>query len=223
MPSLEAFLLFALADLLLKLTPGPDMALTMTRGMTQGFKAAWLSVLGTCTAGLVQIPIVVLGLGAVVQGSPLLFSAVKVAGAAYLIYLGVRALKRSRRAETPAARTSTDGTGRGIFWQGFLTNLFNPKVVLFMVAFLPQFADPGRGPIELQVLVLAAYSKSVGLVTGGAVSYGASRIRGWLIRNPWFSRVQEGVLGFAMLGIGISVLASRDALAPLLNVAARER
>ena len=222
MPSLHLFLLFALADLLLKLTPGPDMALTLTRGMTQGFKAAWLSVLGTCTAGLIQVPIVVFGLGAMAQRSPLLFAIVKTAGAAYLIYLGLRAIHRSRSAGIPAAGVSVTSAGRGIFWQGFLTNLFNPKVILFMVAFLPQFADPSRGPIELQVLALAIYSKSAGLVTGGAVSYAASRIREWLVRNPWFSRAQEGVLGLVMLGIGIGVLSSRDALAPLLD-AARER
>jgi len=216
MPSLHAFLLFALADLLLKLTPGPDMALTLTRGMTQGFRAAWLSVLGSCAAGLVQIPLVVLGLGVVLQSSPVLFAAVKVAGAAYLMYLGLRAILHSRSAEIPATGVSTTHAGHGIFWQGLLTNLFNPKVILFSVAILPQFVDPGRGSIELQMLVLAVYSKTAALVTGAAFCYAASRVRDWLVRNPWFSRVQEGVLGFVMLGIGAGVLSSRDALASLL-------
>lgn len=217
MSTFEAFVLFAIADLMLKLTPGPDMALTMTRGMTQGFKAAWTSVLGTCTAGLVQIPVVVLGLAAVIQKSPALFAAVKVAGAFYLIYLGINALRRSRTGTAAALSTAEAQSAREIFWQGFTTNLLNPKVLLFMIAFLPQFADPSRGPVAVQVLALAVYSKTMGLVTGAAFAFGASNIRRWFLANPWFSRAQDGALGVMMLSIGISILSSRDALLSLVS------
>ncbi|MCD0503397.1 LysE family translocator [Bordetella petrii] len=202
-------MLFLAADMALKLTPGPDMALTLTRGMTQGFRTAWVSVLGTWSAGFIQIPLVVLGLAAVFQHSPTLFLAVKVLGALYLMYLGIRALRRCTRPHDLSA-SAPQATLRDAYWQGLVTNLLNPKVFLFLVAFLPQFVDPARGPVWLQMLVLAVISKMMGLVTGATFAYGASRIRGWLMRNTWFMRLQEGVLGTAMLGIAGWLLLSRD-------------
>ncbi len=200
MPSLHLFLLFLTASLALNLTPGPDMALTLTRGMTQGFKVAWLSVLGTFAAGAVQIPLVVFGLAGVFRESPMLFESVKIAGALYLVYLGVRALRRSFQGKQSIATVATRGE-QGVFWQGLFTNLLNPKVFLFLVAFLPQFADPALGPVWQQMLVLAVSSKLLGLLNGTCFAYGASRIRHWLSRNPWFLRLQDSLLGVAMLGI----------------------
>ncbi|ARP88562.1 lysine transporter LysE [Bordetella genomosp. 9] len=204
-------MLFLAADLALKLTPGPDMALTLTRGMTQGFRAAWSSVLGTWAAGFVQVPLVVLGLAAIFQQSQMLFAGVKVLGALYLVYLGVRALRRC--ATSAQGRLSAKaGAGQDAFWQGFMTNLLNPKVFIFMVAFLPQFTDPAQGPVWLQMLTLAVISKMLGLVSGGVYAYGASRIRGWLTHNAWFMRVQDGLLGTAMLAIAGWLLLNRDPL-----------
>jgi len=209
MPTLHMFLLFLAADLALKLTPGPDMALTLTRGMTQGFRIAWLSVLGAFCAGFVQIPLVVLGLAAIFKQSPLLFVAVKLLGALYLAYLGIKALRRSRRAhDLDSARVR--GAGREVFLQGLMTNLLNPKVFLFLIAFLPQFTDPEQGRIWQQMLVLACASKIFGLFSGAAYAYGASRIRGWLTRNRWFLQAQDGVLGAIMLAIAGYLIASTD-------------
>jgi threonine/homoserine/homoserine lactone efflux protein len=209
MPTLETFLLFAIADLALKISPGPDMALTLSRGMTQGFRAAWVSVLGTISAGFVQIPIVVLGLAALFAQSQLLFSIAKTAGALYLVYLGVRALLRSRQGQFPDAQPSA-AHDRDIFLQGFITNLFNPKVLLFMVAFLPQFTDPARGAVWIQLTVLATYQKASGLLLGALFGYAASRIRRWVLKNPWFVSAQEGVLGVLMIGIGGWIIFSRN-------------
>lgn len=209
MPTLQMFLLFLAADMALKLTPGPDMALTLTRGMTQGFRTAWYSVLGTWSAGFIQIPMVVLGLAALFQHSPSLFAGVKILGALYLVYLGIRALRRCARPHDLAAGSQAASL-RDAYWQGLFTNLLNPKVFLFLVAFLPQFTDPDRGPIWVQMLVLALFSKMLGLATGATFAFGASRIRGWLMRNPWFMRLQEGVLGAGMLAIAGWLLFSRD-------------
>ncbi|ROZ79219.1 LysE family translocator [Ramlibacter sp. WS9] len=202
-------MLFAIADLALKITPGPDMALTLSRGVTQGFRAAWVSALGTSSAGFVHVPLVVLGLATLFSRSPLLFSAVKTAGALYLVYLGVRALFRSRRGRFPDECASV-ASDREIFLQGFVTNLLNPKVLLFMVVFLPQFADPALGPLWIQIGVLAIYQKASGLVIGAFFGYAASRIRNWVVDNPWFVRAQEGILGATMIGIGGWIVLSRD-------------
>jgi len=209
MPSLHMFLLFLAADLALKLTPGPDMALTLTRGMTQGFRIAWLSVLGTFAAGVVQIPLVVLGLAAVFQESPRLFLAVKLMGACYLVYLGIRAILRSRQPQALAA-VAARGEGRAVFIQGFLTNLLNPKVFIFLIAFLPQFTDPARGPVWQQMLFLACFSKLFGLCSGATFAYGAARIRHWLVRNRWFLRAQQATLGVTMIAIAGYLIFNRD-------------
>jgi threonine/homoserine/homoserine lactone efflux protein len=200
MPSLHLFLLYISASLMLNLTPGPDMALTLTRGMTQGFRVAWLSVLGTFAAGFIQIPLVVFGLAGIFRESPMLFELVKIAGALYLVYLGLRAIRRSIRGSETIGTANPDGD-RGVFWQGLFTNLLNPKVFIFLVAFLPQFVDPAIGPIWQQMLVLAVSSKILGLLNGTCFAYGASRIRVWLSRNLWFLRLQDSLLGVAMLGI----------------------
>jgi threonine/homoserine/homoserine lactone efflux protein len=209
MPTQHMFLLFLAADLALKLTPGPDMALTLTRGMTQGFRTAWLSVVGTFCAGFVQIPLVVLGLAAIFKESPTLFLAVKLMGALYLAYLGIRALQRSRN-----ARALSEGPARGegwdVFVQGFMTNLLNPKVFIFLIAFLPQFTDPAQGPVWLQMLILACVSKVFGLFSGATFAYGAARIRHWLSRNRWFLQAQEATLGATMIAIAGYLVFNRD-------------
>src|SRR3546814_686808 len=145
MPSLQMLLLFLAADMALKLTPGPDMALTLTRGMTQGFRTAWFSVLGTSSAGFIQIPLVVLGLAALFQHSPALFAAVKVLGALYLVYLGVRALRRCTRSHDLAGGARAASL-RDAYWQGLFTKLLNPNVFLLLVAFLPHFTPPPPRP-----------------------------------------------------------------------------
>ncbi|UZF95687.1 LysE family translocator [Bosea sp. NBC_00550] len=214
MPETSVLILFVFASLALIMTPGPDMALTLTRGVTQGFRAAALSVAGSWASGLVQIPIVVLGLAAVFQQSPLLFAAVKFAGAIYLGYLGGRALWRCYRPPNPTALQRASSP-KAIFWQGFFTNLLNPKVFLFITAFLPQFADPVTGPIWLQLLILASISKTLGFIVSLALAGGASKIRGWLAKNGWFQRVQEGVLGFVMLSIAMTLIFGRDGPRPV--------
>jgi threonine/homoserine/homoserine lactone efflux protein len=211
MPTFETFLIFAIADLALKLTPGPDMALTISRGVTQGFRAAWVSALGTSSTAVVQVPLVVLGLAALFSRSPTLFSAMKIVGAMYLVYLGVRALIRSRKKEFLEAQ-SLAATDREIFMQGFMTNLFNPKVLLFMLAILPQFADPARGPVWAQMTLLAIYQKTSGLALSAFFGYAASRIRNWVMCNQWFVKAQEGLLGATMVGIGGWIIFSRDSL-----------
>ncbi|CAM3829739.1 LysE family translocator [Bordetella bronchialis] len=212
MPSLHMFLLFLAADVALKLTPGPDMALTLTRGMTQGFRVAWLSVLGTFAAGFVQVPLVVLGLAAIFKESPTLFLAVKLMGAMYLIYLGVRAIRRSRNPRA-LAEVAARGEGWDVFLQGFMTNLLNPKVFIFLIAFLPQFTDPAQGPVWVQMLFLACFSKVFGLFSGATYAYGAARIRNWLTRNRWFLRAQEGVLGATMIAVAGYLIFSQDSSA----------
>jgi len=197
----DLLLVFILASLVLNITPGPDMMLPLTRGMTQGFRVAFLSVLGMFFAGFVQIPLVVFGLAEVFRQSPELFSAVRLLGAAYLAYLGLRALWHSIHPGKHTMRVATAGAGRAAFIQGFTTNLLNPKVFLFMTAFLPQFTDPGIGQVWRQLFVLAVISKTLGCLIYVGISAGASSVGSWLSRNAWFAKLQEAFLGTVMLTI----------------------
>jgi threonine/homoserine/homoserine lactone efflux protein len=208
MPTLHSLLLFLSASLALNLTPGPDMALTLARGMTQGFKVACSSVLGQLAAGTVQVPVVVVGLASIFHESPLLFSCVKTVGALYLAYLGIRALLRMINGDSSIKQSASETT-KAVFWQGFYTNLLNPKVFIFMIAFLPQFTDPQVGPVWLQLLIFGACAKTSGFLIGVSFAYGAARIRIWFSRNPWFLRVQDGALGSAMILIAGYLFFSR--------------
>lgn len=207
MPSLQLFLLFLAADAALKLTPGPDMALTLSRGMTQGFRPAFHSVLGNVAAGFIQVPAVVLGLASVLRAFPALFVGIKAAGGLYLGYLGIKAIIRCAQS-AEVSLSARPGDARDAFWQGFMTNLLNPKVLLFMIAFLPQFTTPDNGPVWVQMLVLGITMKVLSLPYGSCFAFGASRIRGWVGRNPWFLRMQQGLLGTIMVGLALYVLYS---------------
>jgi len=150
--------LFVLAGLLLNVTPGPDMMYIIGRSTGQGFKAGAAATFGVSAGCLVHIAAAALGLSALITASATAFTILKVAGAAYLIYVGISMMRTGDRPLVPAgsgARFETSGLSP-VFWQGFLTNALNPKVALFFLAFLPQFIDAGAPMKPLAFLFLGA-------------------------------------------------------------------
>ncbi|WP_315974861.1 MULTISPECIES: LysE family translocator [Microvirga] len=145
MPDLSTFLTFYAAVLALQLAPGPDMVLLLSRGVGQGRRIAVLTAIGmTLLAGLVQLPLLALGVTSLIQASPLAFELLRWAGAAYLVWLGAKLLIASfgpHRLVRTAPKPVSDLTA---LRQGMINNLTNPKAMVFMLAFLPQFVDPGR-------------------------------------------------------------------------------
>ena len=211
MPSLELFLLFLAADLVLKFSPGPDVAVVLTRGMTQGARAGIACALGVGATAVVQVPAAVLGLGAVFQASPTLYAGVKMLGAVYLLWVGAKALRRFWRGEVGLPDASVE---HAAFRQGFVSNLPNPKVYIFLIAFVPQFVDPATGPVWSQTLVLVAVMKTNGVVFLAALALTASRVRGWVAAHPWFLRWQDGLLGGVMVALAGWVAFGPDGRAP---------
>ena len=144
-PDLHSLLLFMAAALALNLTPGPDMLYVAARSAAQGRDSGIASALGIAAGAFVHIGLVALGLAALLAAVPVANTVIRIAGAAYLIYLGARSLLRpsglARRRVTPADRWT-------VFRQGMITNVLNPKVALFFLAFLPQFVDPQRGSVR---------------------------------------------------------------------------
>ncbi|BCA40188.1 MULTISPECIES: LysE family translocator [Enterobacteriaceae] len=205
MPSIETFITFLLALTLLEISPGPDMMLTIARGVGQGRRIALLTVLGNVfVAGFVQVSFLVLGLVTVVNAWPFALDLLRWVGAAYLIWLGIKMI----------ATSGTDTRLRKIVrisdWQavkeGALNSLTNPKSLLFMFAFLPQFVDPTAGPVWLQLLVLGSIQKLAGIVSLGSVAMASGTFGNWLGKHPAFIKWQERFTGVVMVALGIRML-----------------
>jgi len=201
MPDAHSLLLFAGAGLLLNVTPGPDVLYILGRSLSQGRSAGVLSALGIGAGCLVHVVAAALGLSALMLTLPGAYDAVRLAGAAYLVWLGVKALRSSAGALQVQALTPV--SPRRIFWQGALTNVLNPKVALFFLAFLPQFADPGRGPLAPQLLLLGAIFTVNGTLVCIAFALAASRLGAWLKTRYGVTRLLDRATGLLFIALGL--------------------
>ena len=205
MPTLHSLALFIAAGLALNLTPGPDMLYVAARGAGEGRSAGIVSALGIGVGTLVHIALVAAGLAAVLAAVPVAYLAIRLGGAGYLIYLGARALMSKPMVEAGALAPASLGA---IFRPGVITNVLNPKVALFFLAFLPQFVDASRGNPVLQVVALGLLFDTTGTLVNLAVAIGSSRAAARL-RAPsvWLQRATGGI--FVALGVKLA-LASRS-------------
>ncbi|WP_312267797.1 LysE family translocator [Pseudescherichia sp.] len=205
MPTFETFLTFLVALCLLEISPGPDMMLTIARGIGQGRRIAFLTVIGNVfVAGIVQVSFLVLGLVAVVHAWPLALDLLRWAGAVYLIWLGIKMIASSGT-DTRLKRTAQISGWRAVK-EGAINSLTNPKSLLFMFAFLPQFVNPAVGPIWLQLLIFGSIQKLAGIVSLGSVAVASGTFGNWLSKHPGFLKWQERFTGVVMIGLGIRML-----------------
>lgn len=195
---------FALAALVLVVTPGPNMIYCISRTLCQGRAAGLTSLAGVLLGFLVHLVAATLGLTALLMAVPLAFDAIRLAGAAYLLWLAWQAVKPGGAGPFQARELPLDPPAT-LFRMGFVTNLLNPKVAMFYLSFFPQFLDPERGSVLLQSLQLGAVQIGVSgsvnalLVLGaGAITAFLSRSRGWLMAQRW---IMGGVLGALALRI----------------------
>jgi threonine/homoserine/homoserine lactone efflux protein len=209
MPEPTTLLLFAGAALALLVVPGPSVLYIVTRGIHQGRAAAFVSVLGVTTATLVHTIFAAAGLSAILASSALAFSIVKYAGSAYLIYLAIRTWRDRSDEHLDRPRPAADL--RHVYVQGFLVNLLNPKTALFILALLPQFVDPARGPAGVQILLLGAVLATLGLLSDGTYALASGSIGSWLRRRRSIAGVQRRVSAtiYAILGIGTALAGQR--------------
>jgi threonine/homoserine/homoserine lactone efflux protein len=204
---LSTFLAFAVATLLLNLTPGPDMMYVLARSIGQGRRAGILSALGIAAGCLVHTLAASLGLAALLHSVPWTFRFIRWAGSAYLIFLGIRLL--IRRASGDSVSTLPADSGAAIFRQGVLTNVFNPKVALFFLAFLPQFVDSTRGNIGLQMAFLGLYFVFSGTVVTLTVAALAG-VAGNALRRTRVRATVERASGAVFVAMGVRVAFLRD-------------
>jgi threonine/homoserine/homoserine lactone efflux protein len=198
MVSLSTFLIFALASLALVLVPGPNHIYIAARGIAQGRAAGVASALGVETGTMVHIAAAAAGLSYVIARSATLFNVIKWAGVAYLIYLGIRALTSRQELRTQDADPQPL---RKIFLEGVIVNVLNPKVILFFLAFLPQFVDPEAGAVPLQIIILGSTLLVLGLITDLVYAAGAGAL-GRRMRNR--SSLMSRLSGVIYLGLGIA-------------------
>lgn len=200
--TLSTLLVFGLAALGLLLVPGPAVLYIVTRSVSQGRRAGLASVLGIELGTLVHCAAAAFGLSAILMASAVAFNAVKYVGAAYLVYLGVRALLTKTDTERPV-ETEQRSTAQ-LFGKGFVVQVLNPKTALFFYAFLPQFVDPARGAAIPQILVLGGVFVAMATCTDGLYALLASGVGGFIMRRPGFRGAQRWVTGGIYIALGVA-------------------
>ena len=193
-------LAFALASLVLIAIPGPSVLFVIGRSLALGRKGGLLSVLGNALGMVPQIVAVAMGVGIVVAQSMVLFTIIKFAGAAYLAYLGIQAI-RHRGGTTTAGRVPPSSTSR-MLREGFLVGATNPKSIVFFVAVLPQFVDYQAGSIPLQLATLGAVFLVIALVSDSIWALAAGTARQWFARSPKRVSALSAAGGVMMIGLG---------------------
>jgi len=201
-PGTDKLLLFAGAALVLLLIPGPAVLYIVGRSVAQGRTAGLVSVLGIHAATFIHVLAAALGLSVLLLSSALAFSIVKYAGAAYLIWLGLRKIFG------PAEQGGVNGemprySHARLFRDGFVVNLLNPKTALFFFAFLPQFVDLARGHVTMQITLLGLLFVVLGFCTDSAWALLAGMAGGWLKRSRGYLRFERYGSGILFIGLGL--------------------
>ena len=201
--ALATWLAFLLASTLIAVSPGPGAATSMSVGLRHGYWAALRAIGGLQSALLIQLTIVAAGLGALLSTSTTAFNVMKFLGAGYLIWLGIQKWR-----DAPQAPGAEDAIVKpqGLFTQGLLVNLTNPKAIVFMAALTPQFIDPAR-PQWLQFAIIGATMCGVDTIVMSGYALLATRLRRWL-RNPRAMKAQNRFFGGIFVGAGALLAAS---------------
>ena len=191
---------FVVASTVLVVVPGPSVLFVLGRSIAHGRRAGVLSVLGNALGTVPAVLAVAFGVGALVAASVVAFTVLKLAGAAYLVWLGVQAV-RHRHDHTAVTTAAPTSTGR-LLRQGFVVGATNPKTIAFFVAVLPQFVDPAAGPVWAQLLVLGVVFQLLALVCDSTWALAAGTARAWFARSPRRISTLSATGGVMMVGLG---------------------
>ena len=205
MVSLGQVAAFAAAALVLIVIPGPGVLFVIGRALAHGRRTALLSVAGHAAGNWVVAVCVALGVGTVVERSAAVFTAVRLAGAAYLAWLGVQAFRhRNSLAEVLDGAAEPRGDVRAAR-EGLVVGVTNPKAVILFAAVLPQFVDRPAGHVPAQMLILSAISIVIGVASDSCWGLAASTVRSWFARSPRRLGLVGGAGGLAMIGLGLTL------------------
>jgi len=205
MVGLDQLLGFGLAALVLIVIPGPSVVFVVGRAVSYGHRVALASVVGN-TAGLfVVMTLVAIGLGAIVAESIAVFTVIKLAGAAYLVWLGVQALRHRRELQVDATAARVPVSWRTAIRQGFVVGISNPKGFLIFAALLPPFVDPDRSAVPVQMFVLGSLAVVVGLLCDSVWALAAGRARDWFAGSSRRGSALGAIGGTSMIGLGVGM------------------
>jgi len=206
MMSTDRLLAFAALSFLLIVIPGPSVLFVIGRALAQGRRAALTTVVGNTLGAYLLVVAVAFGIGSVVERSVLVFTVLKLAGAVYLVYLGVKAWRErgSLRAAFAGGEVPAH-SGLRTFWEGFAVGVTNPKTIVFFAAVLPQFVDRDSGHVTVQMLLLGLVFNVIALASDSVWGLVASTARGWFARSPRRLSMVGGVGGLTMIGLGVTV------------------
>jgi threonine/homoserine/homoserine lactone efflux protein len=208
MPTSSTIALFSLAAIALAVVPGPAVTYIVTQSVDKGRRAGLFCALGVASGGGVHVAAATVGLSALIASSATAFMIVKLVGAAYLIVVGIRRIisrDEEETAETPPADV------RQLYVQGAIVNILNPKTALFFLAFLPQFVDPHRGSITLQVAFLGTLFALIALASDALYALLADALAGRIRRTGAGARARRWVTGGIFVALGVSAAAARRA------------
>jgi threonine/homoserine/homoserine lactone efflux protein len=208
MPTSSTIALFSLAAIALAVVPGPAVTYIVTQSVDKGRRAGLFCALGVASGGVVHVAAATVGLSALIASSATAFTVVKLVGAAYLIAVGIRRIisrDEDESVETPPADL------RQLYVQGAIVNILNPKTALFFLAFLPQFVDPDRGSVTLQVALLGTLFALIALASDALYALLADALAGRIRRTGAGARIRRWVTGGIFVALGISAAAARRA------------
>lgn len=201
---IESLTTFVIASVLLALVPGPDNIFVLTQSSVNGHKAGLLVTLGLCTGLIFHTTAVALGITALLKTSYVAFTVLKIAGAMYLLYLAWRAFHAS--SEEINTGQSREVAGIKYYLRGVIMNVTNPKVSIFFLAFLPQFADPSRGPVIQQIFFLGMVFILVTLLVFGGIALLAGAVGAWLTNTPRAQTIMNRIAGAVFVAMALKLV-----------------
>lgn len=208
MLSAASTLAFLATAVMLTATPGPDNLMVLGMGMSRGRRAGMAFGLGCALGCLSHTLLAVVGVSALVAASPVAFTALKVAGGAYLLWMGVQAWRHAGAVRVGGSAMA-DTPLRRLFVKGLVANAINPKVVLFFLSFLPQFVDASRGPVAWQLGLLGVLFTAQAALLFGLLGWFSGSVGAWLNRRPGAGRWLDRLAGTVFIALGLRMLAAR--------------
>jgi threonine/homoserine/homoserine lactone efflux protein len=207
---LQELLLFAVAALVLVISPGPNMIYLISRSITQGRQAGLVSLLGVMCGFLFHIVMVSVGLTAVLFAVPMAYTILKTLGVVYLLYLAYQAIKPNSKGIFETRKDLPVDSNYKLFSIGFLTNVLNPKVAVFYLSFFPQFIKPEYGSVMLQSIQLGITQVCVSFSVNLIIVLTAAKVAVFFARNPAWVRAQKWFMASVLVGLAIKMAVSRE-------------
>jgi threonine/homoserine/homoserine lactone efflux protein len=205
MVSVSQFLGFGLASLVLIVVPGPGVLFVIGRALSHGRRSALATALGHACGNYVVAACVAVGLGTLLERSAQVFVIVKIAGAVYLVWLGIHAIRHRKSLADAMSVATPPREGWRAVRDGAVVGITNPKAYILFGAILPQFVNRSAGHVPAQMLLLAVVSVVIGAVSDGCYGFAAGAVRAWFARSPRRLEMVGGVGGLAMIGVGVTV------------------